>query len=187
MILLSREDDETAARNGHAFPFLSSLRKGVRPLCQRLGAGDDAGATIVEFAVASSALFMLLFGIIQACLALYTYNYVSDAARVCTRYASVRGSSCSGMPDCNATGAQIQTYLRSIPYPGINSSDLNASAAWYSASATQPTTWTACGTQCNAPGNAVAVQVTYAFPLHIPFWANATVDLSSTSQTVIYN
>lgn len=180
-------EDETAARSRHAFRFLSSLQKGLRPLCGRIGAANDTGATIVEFAVASSALFMLLFGIIQACLALYTYNYVSDAARVGTRYASVRGSSCSGMPDCNATGDQIQTYLRSIPYPGINSSDLNASAAWYSASSTQPTTWTACAGQCNAPGNAVAVQVTYAFPLHIPFWANATVDLSSTSQTVIYN
>ena len=139
MITLSREDDETVVRNRHAFLSLSSLRKGMRQWWQSLGAASDAGATVVEFAVASSALFMLLFGIIQACLALYTYNYVSDAARSATRYASVRGSNCSGMTDCNASGAQIQTYLRSIPYPGINSSDLNASATWLSASSTQPT------------------------------------------------
>jgi Flp pilus assembly protein TadG len=147
----------------------------------------DAGATIVEFAVASSVLFLMLFGIIQCCLALYTYNYVSDAARVGTRYAAVRGSSCSGMPDCGATGTQIQTYLRGIPYPGISASKLTASAAWLRASTTPPTTWTACGSQCNAPGNAVQVTVTYAFPLNIPFWKNATVNMSSASQTVISN
>ncbi len=147
----------------------------------------DVGATLVEFAVATSLLFMMLFGIIQCCLALYTYNYVSDAARVATRYSAVRGSSCTGMPDCGITGAQIQTYLRSIPYPGINASNLSASAAWLSASSAPPTTWTACANQCNAPGNAVQVTVTYAFSLNIPYWKNATVNMSSTSQMVISN
>lgn len=148
---------------------------------------SDAGATIVEFAVASAALFAILFGIIQACLALYTYNYVSDAARVGTRYAAVRGSNCSLVTNCNATGAQIQTYLRGIQYPGINSSNLNASATWLSVSTTTPTTWTACATQCDAPGNAVQVTVTYAFSLNIPYWKNATINMSSSSQEVIYN
>lgn len=147
----------------------------------------DTGATIIEFAMASMLLFMLLFGIIQACLALYSYNYISDAARVATRYASVRGANCTGLTNCGATGSQIQSFLRSIPYPGINSNNLTASATWLSVSTTTPTTWTACAGQCDAPGNAIEVQVTYSFPLNIPFWKNATISMSSTSQTVIYN
>ena len=146
----------------------------------------DSGATVVEFTVSAGVLFLVLFGIIEMCLALYTYDFVSDAARAGTRYAIVRGSSCSNLPDCGATKSQIQTFLQGFKYPGINSSSLNASVTWFSASATQPTTWTSCGTtQCDLPGNAVQVQVTYAFPLHIPYWRNATVNISSSSQMVI--
>lgn len=150
---------------------------------------DESGAAIIEFAVSASVVFMVLFGIIQCCLALYSYNYVSDAARVATRYASVRGASCTGMPDCSITGAQIQTLLRGMTYPGINANNLTASANWYTASASPPTTWTSCGTTtaCKVPTNAVRVQVTYAFPLDIPFWNSGTVNISSASQEVISN
>jgi Flp pilus assembly protein TadG len=149
----------------------------------------ECGAAIIEFAVAASVAFMVLFGIIQCCLALYSYNYVSDAARVATRYASVRGSSCDKLPDCAVTGAQLQTLLRGVSYPGINSNNLTATANWFSASPSQPTTWSSCGTStaCKAPGNAVYVQVTYAFPLNIPFWQNASLNISSASQEVITN
>jgi Flp pilus assembly protein TadG len=149
---------------------------------------SDAGATLVEFAVSASLVFIVLFGIIQSCLALYTYNYVSDAARVATRYASVRGQRCSGMPDCGIDNSGIQTLLRGLKYPGIDPNNLATTTTWFSASANPPTTWTSCGAaQCNAPQNAVQVTVTYAFPLHIPYWNNATVSIGSTSQEVISN
>lgn len=148
---------------------------------------DNSGSSLVEFALSSVIVVMVLFGIIQCCLALYVNSYISDAARLATRYAVVRGANCSGMPDCGITSAQIQTYLRSIPYPGVNSNNLNASTTWYSASASQPTTWSLCASQCNAPGNAVQVQVTYAFPLNIPFWKKQSITLGSTSQMVISN
>ncbi|MGA8089648.1 MAG: TadE family protein [Terracidiphilus sp.] len=56
--------------------------------------GEQRSA-IVEMAVVRSLLFVVLFGIIELSLAMYTYNYVSDAAREATRYAIVRGSSCT--------------------------------------------------------------------------------------------
>jgi Flp pilus assembly protein TadG len=147
----------------------------------------DSGATIVEFAVSASVILLFLFGIIQCALALYSYNYVGDAARVGTRYASVRGASCTGLTNCGATSAQIQTYLRSIRYPGINANNLTVTTTWLSASSSEPTTWTVCASQCNAPENAVRVQVSYAYSLNIPFWKNANINIGSTSQVVISN
>jgi Flp pilus assembly protein TadG len=154
---------------------------------RRPGLLDESGTSLVEFAISASLLLMLMFGIIEICFALYTYNYVSDAARVATRYAVVRGSSCTDMPDCDITAAEVQTYVRGIAYPGINPANLTTSTTWLSASSSQPTTWTACAGQCNAPGNAVEIQVTYAFPLFVPFWRSSSLSLTSTSQMVISN
>lgn len=151
------------------------------------GIFGDCGNATVEFAISASVLLMLVFGIIEMSYALYAYNYVSDAARVATRYAVVRGSGCTGMPDCGITGAELQTYVQGIAYPGIKSGSLTVSTTWLSASLSQPTTWTACGGQCDAPGNAVEIQVTYAFPLFLPFWRSTSLSLSSTSQMVISN
>jgi Flp pilus assembly protein TadG len=157
-------------------------------LCgRRPGVFSDAGTAMVEFAISASVLLMLVFGIIEMSYALYAYNYVSDAARVATRYAVVRGSGCTGMPDCGITSGQLQTYVQGIAYPGIKPGSLTATTTWLSASSSQPTTWTACGGQCNSPGNAVEIQVTYAFPLFLPFWKSTSLSLKSTSQMVISN
>ena len=154
---------------------------------RRPGVFSDAGTALVEFAISASVLLMLVFGIIEMSYALYTYNYVSDAARVATRYAVVRGSGCTGMPDCGITAAELQTYIQGIAYPGIKPGSLTATTTWLSASSSQPTTWTACAGQCNSPGNAVEIQVTYAFPLFLPFWKSTSLSLKSTSQMVISN
>jgi Flp pilus assembly protein TadG len=149
--------------------------------------GDDSGAALVEFALSSVVIIMVMFGIINCCIALYANSYVSDAARTAARYAIVRGSSCTGMPDCGITATQLQTYLRNSAYPGITTANLSATTTWLSASSSLPTTWTACTSQCNEPGNAVQVQVNYAFTLGIPFWRSRAINVSSTSQMVISN
>jgi len=148
---------------------------------------DNAGSALVEFALSAVLLVMVLFGIIECCFALYINNYVSDAARNAARYAVVRGSGCSGMPDCGITSAGIQTYLRSTAYPGITPGNLTATATWLSLNPGPPATWTVCANQCNAPENSVRVQVNYAFTLAIPFWRSKSITLSSTSQMVISN
>lgn len=150
----------------------------------------EEGATLVEFALSALLLFAMLFGIIELSLALYSYNFVSEAAREATRYAIVRGSQCAGMPDCNVTSDQIQDYVRGIHYPGLNANNLNATATWLTATGGPPnTTWVACapgpGITCNAPGNAVNVVVTYSFPLNVPLVSSMNLTLSSTSQLVI--
>jgi Flp pilus assembly protein TadG len=148
-------------------------------------ARGECGSSLVEFALSSVVLFTLVFGVMAMCLALYTYHFVSDAAREGTRYAIVRGSSCSTYGNfgsaCPVTSAQVQTYVQGLGFPGINSSDMTVTTAW-------PTTGSTCSpsvTPCNNPGNLVKVTVTYAFPLSIPFVSPSLLTLTSSSQMVI--
>ena len=175
---------------------------------------SEEGSSLVEFALSASVVLAALLGTIQLSLAFYTFNYVSDAARVVTRYASVRGpDSCTfdsvTDPNCNMNPSRITSntnpaanpllaYLASAGYPGINSGNVSVSATWLipTQSASNVTTWTtACpnpttnldanGDYCNAVGNAVKVVVTYNFGLVIPFWKRVTLPITSTSQMVI--
>jgi Flp pilus assembly protein TadG len=138
----------------------------------RLASRDDSGSSIVEFALASTILFMLVFGVMAICLALYSYNIVSEAAREATRYAIVRGSACTKTLPCKATKDQIQTYVQGLGFPGINptSLTLNADCCW--------------ATDKN-PGSTVQVTVNYTFPLVIPFVPSRTLTMSSTSAMLI--
>ncbi len=155
---------------------------------RRQGVRSDEGATLVEFALSCSILCMMLFGIIEVSLAVYTYDFVSEAARDGARYAIVRGNKCTGMPDCNiSTSDPIQTHIRSLNYPAINTSNLTVTATYLTAASAPPNmTWSSCsGSGCNKIGNAVNVQVQYPFQLNIPFWPGATINMSNTSQMVI--
>lgn len=166
------------------------LRAGRRSRRWSRVLGSD-GATLVEFALASSIMFVLLIGIMEVCMALFAYHYVNEAAREASRWAMVRGSqSCTNTPaltDCGASETDIQNYVKNLGYPSIIGNNTTVTVNWMSASATQPTTWSSCGTSlgCAAPGNAVQVTVKYAFPFTIPFIPNKTLNLQSTSQVVI--
>lgn len=151
-------------------------------------ARGEEGATLVEVAISAVILLAMLFGIIEFSLALYTYNYVSDAARDGTRWAIVRGSQCLSLDHCNASATDISNYVTSIQYPGIDSAKMTVTANWYTQSGTTPRTWTLCdpaATTCNVSGNQVRVTVTYAFPLSVPFWRATTLNVSSTSSMVV--
>lgn len=165
---------------------------------------DEEGATLVEIAIAISILFAMLFGFIEVSLALYNYHFVSDAAREATRFAMVRGSTCStnvSTAFCSPTDGQsagatnndIQTYVQGLGFPFANS--LTTSTTWYAPATSNPTTWTACATQCNNPANFDMVQVTvtnnYSLPLPhfagglLGSWTQSTIRISSTSSRVI--
>ncbi|MFZ0743549.1 MAG: TadE/TadG family type IV pilus assembly protein [Terracidiphilus sp.] len=168
---------------------------------RRLGAFREEGSSLVEMALTCSILLSILVGIIESCFALYTYNFVSEAAREATRYAVIRGSTSCGpnpnFPNCNlnpaTAGNPIQTYLQGLGFP--NSHGLTATVTWWSPvqDASGSTTWpTACttatdanGNACNLPGNAVKVNVTYTFPLVILGWQATSLNVSSTSEMMI--
>lgn len=159
--------------------------------------GSDEGATLVETAIATAIVLMLLFAVFDFSLAFYTYHYVSDAAREGSRWAMVRGSkSCSdtpGLTDCGATADKISSYVKSLSYPGIDSSNMTVNVSTAEATnstnsdGSTTTVWSTTSNDMtyNVPGDQVTVQVSYKFPLSIPFWSITTAHISSTSSMVI--
>jgi Flp pilus assembly protein TadG len=152
------------------------------------------GAVLVEFALASVVFLGMILGIYEMFLGLYTYHCISESAREGTRYAIVRGSSSCintpGLANCNATAAEVQSYVQGLAFPGIDTvNSMTVTVSWLTVSTAQPATWSACtpggSVTCNLPGNLVKVQVQYAFPLSLPFFSSNPLNLSSTSQMAI--
>jgi Flp pilus assembly protein TadG len=148
-------------------------------------ARSEHGSSLVETALSLTILLSVALGVMEMSLALYTYHFISDAAREGTRFAIVRGSSCAanaGLASaCPAAGTDVQSYVRGLGFPGINPSLMTVTTTW-------PTTGTSCApsvTPCNNPGNLVKVTVSYQYPLSIPFLPARTLTMSSTSQMVI--
>lgn len=148
------------------------------------GRRGERGAALVEFALSAALLFALLFGVMAICLALYSNNVVSEAAREGARYAIVRGAtSCAdATPGCNASVSSIQTYVQGLGFPGINPQNMKVTTTW---SAFPPGGSCTPSATCNNPGNQVQVTVQYTFPLKIPFVMSRDLTLSSVSQMVI--
>ena len=88
----------------------------------------EQGSELIEFAFAATLLFVLIFGIIGFAQAAYTYHFVSNVAREATRYASVRGRACTGLPDCLIDENQIRTYAKNLAPAGINPSLLDVTS-----------------------------------------------------------
>jgi Flp pilus assembly protein TadG len=152
-----------------------------RPL-QGGGRPGEQGAAVVEMALSMIVLLTLIFGLIEICLALYTFHYVSDAAREGSRYAIVHGSTCtvSGV-SCTMNSTGIQTYVRNLGYPGIQSSNMTVTTTW----SAYPSGGTCFAAGCNGPGDLATVQAQYAFTLTIPFIRSQSLNLTSTSSMVI--
>lgn len=154
-------------------------------------ASKEEGSAIVEMAVASAVFLAAVFGIVEACWALYAYNFVNEAAREATRYAIVRGGTYSPN-NCTAPGpatcvaqagntGDIAQYVQSLAYPGIDTTKLTVTTTW------PGTVGPVCTAPCvnNQQGNLVQVMVSYPFSLNVPFVPAATFTVSSTSQLVI--
>ncbi|MDE3200527.1 MAG: pilus assembly protein [Acidobacteriota bacterium] len=134
-------------------------------------------------------LLLIEIGLFHLCIAIYSYGFVSDAAREATRYAMVRGLTLSNdctqpeYADCIAQTSDIQSYIRGLSLPGINPNNITATTTWLAASGAS------CGTadSCKAPGNLVQVKVSYAYPYLNPFSSSSatTLTMSSQSQVVV--
>jgi Flp pilus assembly protein TadG len=157
---------------------------------------DQSGSALVEMGLSAALLLSMLFAVIQFGFALYTYQFVTEVSRELTRYAIVRGSSCSSsstMTNCGFTDSSttLQTYARSAyTYPGMNMGSLAVTSTWYAPvkdSKGFVTSWNACasGTGCNLPGNIIKISVSYPFVLNIPFIPKRSFTVASDSSMVI--
>jgi hypothetical protein len=147
----------------------------------------EAGSALVEFAIAITVILTVLFGIIDMGRALYAYDWVANSARLGTRYAMVRGTSCSTLvsgceagPPIGARQSDVQAYINSDAV-GISTdpSILTVTAICdVGQSAFQPL-------PC-APGQGVIVKIKYTFsfvsPL-VPFsWDMHSASVRTVSQ-----
>jgi Flp pilus assembly protein TadG len=127
---------------------------------------------MVEFSLATAIFLATLFGIVDFGRAFYAYDMVTNAAREATRYAIVRGTTCTD-GGC-ATQASITAYVES-KFPGLRPTYLTVTPNWLP------------GPYCtdpglHGPGCLIQIQVkyTYYFVYRFP-----PATMTSTSQLVI--
>jgi Flp pilus assembly protein TadG len=142
--------------------------KRLRGLCGRLRrlAGEQLGSSLFEFAVGSAMLLTIMFGIVDFGRALYAYDAISDAARIGTRYAIVRGSS-SSVP---VTAATVEWYVQNNCCAGLNPNSINVTTTW---------------SPNNNPGSNVKVSVQYTLTFMFPYLPTSSVSMSAASEMVV--
>jgi Flp pilus assembly protein TadG len=184
----------------------NTLRLKPDALLRRLRrrAGGENGGTLVETGFCLTLLMVFIFGIIEVSWALFSYHYVSEAARDGTRYAIVRGSDWSSTATCDgteaaglgyasakcvATVADVQNYVANLGLGPLAITTSDVCVEYLSTSSSFPSTPTSCtnstGTLNNAAGDVVEVQVTYPFSFGLPGFPMYTYNLKSISEMVI--
>jgi Flp pilus assembly protein TadG len=149
--------------------------------------GED-GNNLIEYTLVYMFFMSMVLGIVDFSRALYTYHFLSNAAREATRYASVRGSTCNDDSSCSAATPDIgpaapgntvvQDYVKTIVPPGVNPNppNLTTTPSW-------PGTGSCAGQ--NNPGCPVEVTVSYKFNFVVPFIRSTPLTLSSSSEMII--
>jgi Flp pilus assembly protein TadG len=166
--------------------FLSSL------------AQSEAGSSLVEFTVTVGVFLLLLFGVMEGAMMLYTYGVVNDNARAGARYAIVHGSGCSylttvkGTPTAtscydNATGSTLaenstlETFIQNytLPVPATGTMKV------YTSNTYAPGGSACLTTGCAGSGDQVTVKITCPFNFALPFVPLATINMAGTSTMII--
>ena len=142
---------------------------GLRRIASRLRKRGESGQAMIEIALALPMIAAFAFAVIEISLAFYSYCMISESAREGTRWAIVRGSTCTtgSGASCTATAASINSQVTSLGWPNLGNGTMTANATFPD------------GNQ--SPGSRVQVAVTYVFPYSLPFLPKGSVHMSSTS------
>jgi len=171
--------------------FKLHLRKALRHL-----AHNECGQALVETALTMLILLSLILGVMDLCLALYSYHYLANAAHETARYAIVRGAtwgtSCGSYTAsmCTASPTDIANFVASRNFPGITITADDVCVQYFSsvsASTASTCTKNTANSGPNAVGNIVMITITYPFSFGLPGLGTYTYHLSSTSRMVIAN
>ena len=167
-------------------------------------ARDERGVELVEFAMTTLFLTIVLFAVFEFGFALYAYHFASNAAQEGARFAMVRGntwseniaSECSTsappnftMPyGCTASATDIQNYVQSLATGGISPSSvtINKTSTYVWPGKTPDSTTAPCTSpnSSNSQGCLVKVTVSYSFNL-MPFMKLSALPITATSETAI--
>lgn len=145
-------------------------------------AGKEHGSNFVEAALMLPVLLSMMFGIVGFGHALYTYHFVSNVAREATRWASVRGYTCTLLSGgCPAAATDVQAYVCSVSGMGLNSANITATTTWIA----PPNSLAICTTHPNYPGCVVQVDVQYKYHFLFPLLPAPSLTMESASQMII--
>lgn len=161
---------------------------------ERRRASGERGSTLFEFAMVAVITLVLMFGMIDLARALYSYHFVTTAAREAARYASVRGVLCSSSVNpgpCPAGQGDVTNFVTAITPQGIDAGGGNLTAT---VGLAPGNTMPVCaGGPPFYPGCAFTVTVTYKFNWIFPInfynlapvsFQAGTIQMSSTSEMV---
>ena len=150
---------------------------------------EESGSSLIETAFSLILLLTCVFGLVYFAEALYTYEFVTYAAQQGTRYAIVRGAHwgsnvCTSTTtlNCNATGANITSYVQSLAPPGITAGTIVVSPTWPGQTVNGSTA--GCST-ANNQGCLVKVQVSYSFSFIVPLLPSSAISFTGTSQEAV--
>ena len=122
---------------------------------------------MVEFALVSTILFLVFFGLMDFAYAVFSYNTICSAARTAVRYAIVHGST-SPSP---ATTAQIQQVAVDAA-PGVTLALSDVTVTWPA--------------DPNLPSQKDAqVQISHSHRMIIGYMVPDTMTLGSTSRMIV--
>ncbi len=116
---------------------------------------DELAAVQVEMAFSYTLFFLIMAGIIQFCMVVYTYGVYAEAARAGVRYAVQHGtdsSNCSGP----STGCTDSTGANVVSAVNTYAAHYVTTLAGISVSANYPDS-------SSAPGARVVVNITYTY------------------------
>jgi Flp pilus assembly protein TadG len=169
---------------GGLFHRLTRLKRGAglvnaRPVPGLRKLRGEDGNNLIEYALTFMFFMSMVLGIVDFSRALYSYHFLSDAAREATRWAAVRGATCTNDGSCTAaaSSADIIAYVTNITPPGLNPTGLTTTPSW-------PGTGNCPGAN-NNPGCPVDVTVSYQFNFVVPFIRTTPLTLSSSSEMII--
>lgn len=154
---------------------------------------NDAGTSLLEMALCSSMVLLVILGIMECSLAVYTEHYVESAAASGARYATVRGATYTGTSCgstssyyCEAGTTDVQNYVRANVAPAITSSKLSVTASWPGTSGGTGSAGLCYGVQGNdSPGCLVTVTVTYPFTFMLPAPFHKSITFRAVHSAVI--
>ena len=132
-----------------------------------IGRDKQKGGVSAEVGLALPLLLFMMLGLVDLGRGLAAKAALGGAVRAAARYASVR-STTSGDA---ATATKIENYLRAH-VDGLDTDQIQVTAAWV------PT---------NTRGSRVQVSVSYPFTPIMPFIPVDSIQLTSSSQSIISN
>jgi len=132
---------------------------------ERLPRASQKGAATLEMAIVLLLVVMLTVGVLDFALGVRAYNSIAYAAREGARYASVHSRQSRDPATADKIAARVLSQLVLV-----NESTVQVSAVW---------------TPTNTRGSTVRVDVSYPYQTMTRLLPFRTLNLTSSSQTII--